>query len=316
MLVASGGQRSGLLAAKRTAARIHRTMASGNSPAVDRWLARRAIPLSAALYLKRVEGESSDGSTIVPVSVSARTHEITRMKTYRDEGFLRTSYTDVEDYGQMHITFSDGTVADIFSSELVLGGVHSWLEIFANNHRTRCNLIPMDALQTFNPQENLLKDVYITEKSAPSRAGAFPLRTRIGRTDITTSSRTSWNACFMAANRWRGPNWGVTPSLCFTAPTSPPNAKEPKWPSPRRRRRVLQHSIPDLDGSSSMAGALMLSKYSIGVGDRFAHQGKAQLRACMMAAEHGVEVIPVWNKSNREHTIIGSISCQHASGGR
>ncbi|HEV3384045.1 MAG TPA: tagaturonate epimerase family protein, partial [Gemmata sp.] len=51
---------------------------------------------------------------------------------------------------------------------------------------------------------------------------------------------------------------------------------------------------------------LALAKYSIGVGDRFAHQAKAQLRACQLAAEKGVEVIPVWNKSNREHTIIGS----------
>jgi hypothetical protein len=51
---------------------------------------------------------------------------------------------------------------------------------------------------------------------------------------------------------------------------------------------------------------LSLCKYSVGVGDRFAHQAKAQLRACMLAAEHDVEVIPVWNKSNREHTIIGS----------
>ena len=51
---------------------------------------------------------------------------------------------------------------------------------------------------------------------------------------------------------------------------------------------------------------LSLAKYSVGVGDRFAHQAKAQLRACLLAAEHGVEVIPVWNKSNREHTIIGS----------
>jgi tagaturonate epimerase len=42
------------------------------------------------------------------------------------------------------------------------------------------------------------------------------------------------------------------------------------------------------------------------VGDRFAHQAKAQLAACIQAAEAGVEVIPVWNKSNREHTIIGS----------
>jgi tagaturonate epimerase len=51
---------------------------------------------------------------------------------------------------------------------------------------------------------------------------------------------------------------------------------------------------------------LTLAKYSLGVGDRFSHQAKAQLRACMMAAEHGVDVIPVWNKSNREHTIIGT----------
>ena len=51
---------------------------------------------------------------------------------------------------------------------------------------------------------------------------------------------------------------------------------------------------------------LELPKYSIGVGDRFAHQAKAQLAACMKAAEAGVEVVPVWNKSNREHTIIGT----------
>jgi tagaturonate epimerase len=51
---------------------------------------------------------------------------------------------------------------------------------------------------------------------------------------------------------------------------------------------------------------LTLSKYSIGVGDRFAHQARAQLRACQLAAEHGADVIPVWNKSNREHTIIDS----------
>jgi tagaturonate epimerase len=55
-----------------------------------------------------------------------------------------------------------------------------------------------------------------------------------------------------------------------------------------------------------MNDGLLLSRYSIGVGDRFAHQAKAQLQASMKAAEYGVDVIPVWNKSNREHTIIGS----------
>ena len=52
--------------------------------------------------------------------------------------------------------------------------------------------------------------------------------------------------------------------------------------------------------------SLMLNKYSVGTGDRFAHQAKAQLQACVKALQSGVEVVPVWNKSNREHMIIGS----------
>ena len=51
---------------------------------------------------------------------------------------------------------------------------------------------------------------------------------------------------------------------------------------------------------------LILEKFSFGVGDRFAHQARAQLRAFQMLAERGVTVVPVWNKSNREHTFIGS----------
>ena len=49
-----------------------------------------------------------------------------------------------------------------------------------------------------------------------------------------------------------------------------------------------------------------LGKFSIGVGDRFAQQAKAQLQACVQASHAGIDVIPVWNKSNREHMIIGS----------
>lgn len=52
--------------------------------------------------------------------------------------------------------------------------------------------------------------------------------------------------------------------------------------------------------------ALQLPKCTIGVGDRFALQGKAQLQACVLALESGIQVVPVWNKSNREHLIVGS----------
>ncbi|MBN1911771.1 MAG: hypothetical protein JW818_18670 [Pirellulales bacterium] len=49
-----------------------------------------------------------------------------------------------------------------------------------------------------------------------------------------------------------------------------------------------------------------LPKYSIGVGDRFGRQGPAQLAAVQRAADQGVEIAPVWNKSHREHTIVGT----------
>ncbi len=51
---------------------------------------------------------------------------------------------------------------------------------------------------------------------------------------------------------------------------------------------------------------MKLSKYSIGIGDRFAKQGTAQLEAVVKAEKQGVLVTPVWNKSFREHQIIHS----------
>jgi tagaturonate epimerase len=49
-----------------------------------------------------------------------------------------------------------------------------------------------------------------------------------------------------------------------------------------------------------------LEKYSFGIGDRFGQQGKAQLKALQIAGGSGIDIVPVWNKSNREHQIIHS----------
>jgi hypothetical protein len=51
---------------------------------------------------------------------------------------------------------------------------------------------------------------------------------------------------------------------------------------------------------------LTLEKFSLGIGDRFAQQAKAQLAAFQLAADKGVDLVPVWNKSNREHVTVGS----------
>ena len=52
---------------------------------------------------------------------------------------------------------------------------------------------------------------------------------------------------------------------------------------------------------------MTIGKYSFGVGDRFAHEGINQLKALIEAEERfGVHFVPVWNKSNREHQIVGT----------
>ena len=51
---------------------------------------------------------------------------------------------------------------------------------------------------------------------------------------------------------------------------------------------------------------MKLEKYSFGLGDRFLHQGRAQLQAIVNARAAGIQITPVWNKSNREHKTVGT----------
>jgi predicted dehydrogenase len=143
-----------------------------HSPAYGFWskngggalIGKAVHPLTAALYLKRVEGRARLGRPIGPASVSARTHHLTGIAGYEDRGFLRNDYHDVEDFAQVHITFDDGTIADVFASEIVMGGIHNWLEVAANNHRTVCRLNPNDAMSTYNPRDAQFDDIYVVEK--------------------------------------------------------------------------------------------------------------------------------------------------------
>ena len=121
-------------------------------------------PLSALLYLKRVEGLARDGKPIRPKTVTCRCERLTGLPAYQDKGFIRTEYHDTEDHCLAHITFEDGTVGDILSGEIVLGGIYNYVEIFANNHRTRCNLSPVAMVDTFNPSGRQYADVYTVEK--------------------------------------------------------------------------------------------------------------------------------------------------------
>jgi len=136
-------------------------------------IAKGCHPLGAILYLKRKEGLARTGVPIRPAAVSARTHSITRLPAFEDKGFLRTKYQDTEDYSMLHVVFDDGMVADMIASELVLGGIYDFVEVFANNHRTRCRMSPVNVLDVYNPKHEQFKDLYLVEKIS-SNEGWIP----------------------------------------------------------------------------------------------------------------------------------------------
>ncbi len=122
-------------------------------------------PLGAILYLKRKEGVARGGEPIRPVAVTCRTHSITTRPAFEDKGFIRTGYQDpIEDYSLMHIVFDDGMVADVTATDIVLGGIYDYVEVFANNHRTRCRMSPISVVDVYNPKHEQFKDLYLVEK--------------------------------------------------------------------------------------------------------------------------------------------------------
>jgi predicted dehydrogenase len=144
-----------------------------HSPTYGQWkfsgggsmIGKGCHPLAAAIYFKHVEGRTRNGQPIRPKTITARTHAITRMPSFRDEGYLRTTYKDTEDFAMLHIVFEDGTLANLFASELVLGGVHNWIEVNTTNHRTICNINPNTSMQSYTPAQKHFEEVYIVEKT-------------------------------------------------------------------------------------------------------------------------------------------------------
>jgi len=130
-------------------------------------------PLSVAIYFKYVEGRVLDGKPIRPKTITARTHVITRMPGYKNEGYLQTTYKDIEDFAMMHIEFEDGTIASLFASELILGGVNNWIEINTSNHRTKCQMSHNDSMIAYTPNEQHFKDVYVVEKTETKQGWSF-----------------------------------------------------------------------------------------------------------------------------------------------
>ncbi|MCX7044830.1 MAG: Gfo/Idh/MocA family oxidoreductase [Candidatus Sumerlaeota bacterium] len=192
-------------------------------------------PLTAALYLKRIEGIARNGKPIQPSTVSARVHALTRMKTFRDEGHIRSNYHDIDDFSMMHVVFEDGTIANVFASDIILGGIHNYVERTIT--APSATSTPTRRWPLIIPWRRTSRTFTSSRRSEPSRAGRILRPTRIGSPATRRRSRRSI-ARSHTANRSRATRtWRPTASRQSTAPTSPPNAKAPK-PRSRFIRRL------------------------------------------------------------------------------
>ena len=90
---------------------------------------------------------------------------MTRLDNFQDQGHIRRDYYDIDDFSMMHVVFEDDTIATVFASDIILGGIHNWLEVAATNHRTFCNINPNTAMKTYTPVHDYYKDVYTVEKT-------------------------------------------------------------------------------------------------------------------------------------------------------
>ncbi len=115
-------------------------------------------PLGAALWLKRAEGAR-------PTSVIAQTQSLTKIGAF-DPGAtsIRSGYGDVEDYGVLVCTFSDGTVAEIVGADTTLGGVRNRMIVYATNAVIEANLNPNSAVRAYAPDANAFAGAYLSEK--------------------------------------------------------------------------------------------------------------------------------------------------------
>ena len=129
-------------------------------------------PVGGALYVKQLEGLALDGRPIRPKSVVAEVARLTKMESFRreDERYLTGDLADCEDWGTILITFEDGSVAEVTSSDVVLGGIYNRMQIFCSQGRIECNLNPNDQVMIYGPDEEAFGDEYIAEKLS-TRAG-------------------------------------------------------------------------------------------------------------------------------------------------
>jgi predicted dehydrogenase len=120
-------------------------------------------PLATVLYLKQVEAKAR-GEPITVADVTANTGNVAACLAPAERQYIKANPVDVEDWGMLTLTFSDGTKSAVFSSDMILGGVRNLIEAYTSGGSLLANITPNNHMLTYMTDERKLADVYITEK--------------------------------------------------------------------------------------------------------------------------------------------------------
>lgn len=120
-------------------------------------------PLGAVLYLKQVEAKAR-GETIRVVSVTCDVGTLTAGLKPEERRHIHANPVDVEDWGTMALTFSDGSKATILAGDMIVGGVRNLVETYTTGGALFANIAPNSHMLSYQTDEAKLAGVYITEK--------------------------------------------------------------------------------------------------------------------------------------------------------
>ncbi len=120
-------------------------------------------PLSTVLYLKQVEAKAR-GERIAVSHVTADVGNVAAGLKPEERPFIKANPVDVEDWGMLTLTFSDGTKSTVFSGDMIMGGVRNSVETYTSGGSLFANITPNTHMVSYLTDERKLDGVYITEK--------------------------------------------------------------------------------------------------------------------------------------------------------
>jgi predicted dehydrogenase len=133
-------------------------------------------PIGAALHLKYEEGRRRDGKPIRPVAVRAQVANLSEIGSFQREEpkHIVTGWQDVEDFATVIVTFDDGSVAQLTSTDTRMGGIRNFLSAFGSRAVVTANINPNTTCQAYTPDGAYFDSEYIVEKTETKGGWSFP----------------------------------------------------------------------------------------------------------------------------------------------